>query len=69
MQVNRNDQILMTVLSNTDVDFVSEVSNWMYYFVVYVETEEEAKDSITKLKASLLLLLVEMLGSLLLSIL
>ena len=40
----------MTVLSDFDVAFVSEVSDWMYSFVTYVENEEEAKDSMTKLK-------------------
>ena len=40
----------MTVLSESDVAFVSEVIAWMYSFVTYVKTEEEAEDSMTKLK-------------------
>ena len=40
----------MTVLYKADVDFLSEVSAWMYSFVMYDETEEEAEDSMMKLK-------------------
>ena len=29
---------------------LSEVSNWMYSFVTYVDTEEEAEHTMTKLK-------------------
>ena len=49
-QVNRNYQILQSVSSEHDVAFVSEVSNWFYSFVTYIETEEEATDSMAKLK-------------------
>ena len=49
-QVNCNYQILMTILSEYDVAFVSEVSNWLYLFVTYVKMEEEVTDSMAKLK-------------------
>ena len=51
MQVNRNYQTAMHVLTTLDVSFVSEVSAWLYSFITYVETEEEAADSVTKLMA------------------
>ena len=40
---------MMNVVSDTDVTFVSEISAWLYSFVTFIETEEEAKDSMSKL--------------------
>ena len=53
MQVNQNYQIAMHVLTTLDVSFVSEVSVWLYSFITYVETEEEAAYSMTKLTAAI----------------
>ena len=49
MQINRNYQIAMHVITTLDVSFVSGVSTWLYSFVTCVETQEEADDSMTKL--------------------
>ena len=51
MQINCNYLIAMDVLATLDVSFFSKVSLWLYYFITYVETEEEADDSMTKLMA------------------
>ena len=40
---------MMNVVSDTDVTFVSEISAWLYSFVTYIETKEEAKESMAKL--------------------
>ena len=40
---------MMNVVSDLDVTFVSEISAWLYSFITYIETEDEAKDSMTKL--------------------
>ena len=39
---------MMNVVSDLDVTFVSEISAWLYSFITYIETEDEAKDSMTK---------------------
>ena len=39
----------MHVVTTLDVSFLSEISAWVYSFVTYIETEEEAKDSMAKL--------------------
>ena len=39
----------MNVVSDLDVTFVSEISAWLYSFITYIETEDKAKDSMTKL--------------------
>ena len=40
---------MMNVVSDLDVTFVSEISAWLYSFATYIETENEPKDSMTKL--------------------
>ena len=40
---------MMTVVTTLDVEFVSEMSAWLYSFGSYIETEEEASDSMDKL--------------------
>ena len=39
----------MTIVTTLDVEFVSDISAWLYSFVTYIETEEEANDSMAKL--------------------
>ena len=40
---------MMTIVTTLDVEFVSEISAWLYSFVTYIETEEEESDSMDKL--------------------
>ena len=40
---------MMNVVSDLDVTFVSEISACLYSFITYIETEDKAKDSMTKL--------------------
>jgi len=51
--VNRNFQLKAKALSKGDADddFIKEISNWLYSFTNYIESEAEEKDSMKKLKA------------------
>ena len=50
-KVNRNYQIKIAIQNRDDVNFVKEISAWLYSFVTYIETCAEANDSMTKLMA------------------
>ena len=39
----------MTLVMKLDVAFVKEISAWLYSFVTYIETSDEANDSMAKL--------------------
>lgn len=52
VQVNRGYQLMIKKWANTqeDKDFIEEIRDWMYSFVTYIESEDEEKDSLIKLK-------------------
>ena len=39
----------MAIMNEFDVAFVKEISAWLYSFVTYIETYDEANDSMAKL--------------------
>ena len=39
----------MALMKALDVVFVKEISAWLYLFVTYIETYDEANDSMAKL--------------------
>ena len=48
-QINCNYQIKILLVKTLDVVFVKEISAWLYSFVTYIETSDEANDSMEKL--------------------
>ena len=53
LQVNRNWQIKMKKSLSGDKAFITEMKEWLYSFITYLETEEEERDSMSKLKEML----------------